>query len=471
MIKWGISAYNHNAAITVIKDDQREHEILFASESERYSGIKNDANIPDNMIAAIMKYSEPAEIHWYENQLMKNFRRVYAGQGWKKLDIHPELKRTRIKYHSHHKTHAAAGFYTSPFEQASVLVVDAIGEFTTTSIWNGGHWLSKIWGDIYPRSLGLFYSAITQRCNLKPNEEEYILMGMSAYGDPDRYYVAMKKLLDTNLHRGCLNWLSGVNDYYDFAASAQKIYEEEFEKLVYKTKKMLPHNKNLVIMGGCALNCVANNIALKYFDDVWIMPAPGDSGSSMGAILADSEKHVNWQGPYLGHNIEGEYPVGNLLNELLQGKLVGVANGRAEFGPRALGNRSLLADPRGPNVKDKMNNIKRRQEFRPFAPVVMEEHAKSIFNMPVDSSPYMQYVIRCFKKTEYPAIIHKDGTSRVQTVNNKQHPGLYKLLNEFYKRTGCPMLLNTSLNIKGYPMVNTVQDGKQFQNKYNVKVF
>ena len=280
----------------------------------------------------------------------------------------------------------------------------------------------------------------------------------------------MKVLLNTNLHKGCRDWLPGVNDYYDFAASAQKIYEEEFEKLVYKTKKMLPHNKNLVIMGGCALNCVANNIALKYFNNVWIMPAPGDSGSSLGAILASSEKHVKWRGPYLGHNIEGEYPVDKLMKELLQGNMVGVANGRAEFGPRALGNRSLFADPRGTEVKDKVNAIKRRQKFRPFAPVVMEEHAKSIFNMPVDKSPYMQFVIQCKKPTEYPAIIHKDGTSRVQTVNEKQHQGLYRLLSEWYKETGCPMLLNTSLNIKGKPMVNTLQDAKEFEGRYHVRV-
>ena len=284
----------------------------------------------------------------------------------------------------------------------------------------------------------------------------------------------MGKLVDVKLDRRCRWWLPGaqrVQDTYEMAAAAQKIYEEEFEQLVYKTKKMLPHNKSRVLMGGCALNCVANNIALKYFDDVWIMPAPGDSGSSLGAILAETETHINWRGPYLGHNIEGDYPVGKLMNELLQGNMVGVANGRAEFGPRALGNRSLLADPRGTKVKDQVNAIKRRQEFRPFAPVVMEEHAKDIFNMPVDKSPYMQYVIQCSKGTEYPAIIHKDGTSRVQTVNKRQHLGLYTLLNEFYKETGCPMLLNTSLNIKGYPMVNTRKDATKFQEKYKVKVF
>ena len=470
MIRWGISAYNHNAALAVVEGD----EILFASESERYSGIKNDANLPDNLIEAALEYGEPTQILWYESNFLKNLRRLCAKQGWKSIKKHPYLKRYNIKSHFHHKTHASAGFYTSPFETASVLVIDAIGEFTTTSIWNGGRWLSKVWSDSYPKSLGLFYSAITHRVGLKPNEEEYILMGMAAYGDPDKYYKRMRTLLDVNLHKGCrwwLPWAQGLQDTYDMAASAQKIYEEEFEELVYKTKKMLPHNKDLVIMGGCALNCVANNIALKYFNNVWIMPAPGDSGSSLGAILAETETKVNWRGPYLGHNIEGDYPVGKIMTELLQGNMVGVANGRAEFGPRALGNRSLLADPRGTEVKDQVNAIKRRQEFRPFAPVVMEEHANKIFNMPVDNSPYMQYVIQCTKGTEYPAIIHKDGTSRVQTVNKKQHLGLYTLLNEFYKETGCPMLLNTSLNIKGYPMVNTRKDATKFQQKYKVKVF
>jgi carbamoyltransferase len=296
-------------------------------------------------------------------------------------------------------------------------------------------------------------------------------MGMAAYGDPNRYYKPMRDLLDTNLHKGCRNFLPHVKDYYDFAASAQKIYEEEFEKLVVKAKLMLPHNENLVIMGGCALNCVANNLALKHYDNIWIMPAPGDSGSSLGAVLASTQEHVNWRGPYLGHNIEGEYPVQKALGELLQGNMVGVANGRAEFGPRALGNRSLFADPRGEDIKDKVNAIKRRQEFRPFAPVIMEEYAGTCFNMPVSDSPYMQYVIQCTKKELYPAILHADGTSRVQTVNKEQHPGLYKLLKTFYIKTGCPMLLNTSLNIKGHPMVNTIEDGNRFEELYNVKVF
>ena len=168
MIRWGISAYNHNAALAVVDGD----EILFASEAERYSGIKNDANLPDELIEAALEYGEPHQINWYESNFLKNLRRLHAGQGWKGIKKHPYLKRYWIKSHTHHKTHAAAGFYTSPFERASVLVIDAIGEFTTTSIWNGNHYLSKIWSESYPQSLGLFYSAITHRVGLKPNEEE-----------------------------------------------------------------------------------------------------------------------------------------------------------------------------------------------------------------------------------------------------------------------------------------------------------
>lgn len=480
MIIWGVTALGHDGAISVVKDNK----IVFAGHTERYTRIKNDPNLCQEIVDEALSYGYPDEIVWYEKPLLKKTRQVYAGQ-WKEVfgkNTMPKkylkkfgLGKIKVSTVKHHEAHAAAGVFTSGYKNAAVVVLDAIGEWNCCSIWkfNDGH-LKLIENNNYPHSFGLFYSAFTQRCGLKPNEEEYILMGMSAYGDPNRYYEKMKPLLEQNLHRGCRWWLpgeQGQQDTFDMAAAAQKIYEEEFEKLVYKTKKMLPHNRSLVLMGGCALNCVANNIALKYFDDVWIMPAPGDSGSSLGAILAETETKVNWRGPYLGHNIEGDYPVDKLMKELLQGNMVGVANGRAEFGPRALGNRSLLADPRGTEVKDQVNAIKRRQEFRPFAPVVMEEHAKDIFNMPVDKSPYMQYVIQCSKGTEYPAIIHKDGTSRVQTVNKNQHLGLYTLLNEFYKETGCPMLLNTSLNIKGYPMVNTRKDGTKFQNKYKVKVY
>tara|TARA_B100000427_G_scaffold329550_1_gene346267 strand:- start:2373 stop:3785 length:1413 start_codon:yes stop_codon:yes gene_type:complete len=470
MIRWGISAGFHDASISVIEDN----EILFAGHAERYSGIKNDKNINLEIIADALQYGYPNIIYWYEKPWIKNIRRLIAGQDLKKNTIKKDLAKlgitAPIKYTTHHKAHAAAGMFTSPFINANVLVIDAIGELTTTSIWSGA--LGKRFGQYYPKSLGLFYSAMTQRCGLKPTEEEYILMGMAAYGNPDRFYNAMKPLLDTNLHKGCRDFLPGLYEEYDLfgiAAATQKIYEEEFEKLLVKTKEK-DYTNNLVLMGGCALNCVANTKALEYFNNVWIMPNPGDAGSSLGAILAHTQQHVEFT-PYLGYNIKGKYPNKQLLNELLTNKIAGVANGRAEFGPRALGNRSLLADPRGPDIKDKVNEIKRRQKFRPFAPVILKEDANKWFEMPCEESPFMQYVAKCKRPDLVPAIVHKDGTSRVQTVTRKQHPGLYQLLVDWKDKTGCPMLLNTSLNIKGKPIVNTYIDGQEFAKRYGVKVF
>ena len=471
MINWGISAFNHDASISSVEKDK----ILFAGHAERYSRIKNDPNLNDGIIEDALSYGEPDVIHWYESPILKNLRRLHAGQKWNFDRVKTKLKKLGIdkpiKYHLHHETHAAAGFYTSGKESAAVLVIDAIGEFDTASIWHGTPTgLKKIWSLRYPSSLGLFYSAITHRCGLKPNEEEYILMGMAAYGDPEKYYESMTLLLDQNLHRGCRWWEYNTEDHFDFAASAQKIYEEEFEVLLRKTRELLPNEDSLVLMGGCALNCVANNKALKYYEDIWIMPNPGDAGSSLGAILAGTRQHVNWEGPYLGTNIARGYQLEEVLAHLVNGHLVGIAQGRAEFGPRALGNRSLLADPRGEHIKEKVNKIKRRQEFRPFAPIILEENVQDYFMMPVKTSPYMQYVVNS-PHQDIPAVKHVDGTSRVQTVNKTQNPHIYKLLKAWKQRTGCPLLLNTSLNIKGQPMVNTWEDAIEFEKKYQVKVF
>ena len=206
------------------------------------------------------------------------------------------------------------------------------------------------------------------------------------------------------------------------------------------------------------------------------MPNPGDCGSSLGAAALHlhntTGERVKFDTPYLGHNIKGKYPIKKALKSLKEGELFGIANGRAEFGPRALGNRSLCADPRGPEVKDKMNTIKNRQKFRPFAPMILEEHVHDYFEMPggISYAPYMQFVAKCKKPDEFPAIIHEDGTSRVQTVRKEEHPDLHKLLTEFYDETGCPMLLNTSLNIKGQPIVNDEEDAKAFAKHYGVKV-
>ena len=201
------------------------------------------------------------------------------------------------------------------------------------------------------------------------------------------------------------------------------------------------------------------------------MPNPGDAGSSLGAIANVLRKPLDWQNPYLGTEISREYPVKQALEELLDSGVVGVANGRAEFGPRSLGNRSLLADPRGGEMKDKVNKIKQRQLFRPFAPAILEEFVHDYFEIHQKTSPYMQFIGKVKDPLSYPAITHIDGTSRIQTVNKRQNPGFYSLLCAWYDKTGCPLLLNTSLNIKGQPIVNNETDASSFQSFYNVKVF
>lgn len=302
-------------------------------------------------------------------------------------------------------------------------------------------------------------------------------MGMAAYGKPKHDYT-MEKLfsdfdeivLKDNLHIGVdENFLKGA-DEMDIANSAQLVAERLIETVMNKAR-LLGNSDNLVYGGGVALNCLANRLLGKYFDNIWIMPNPGDAGNSLGAAALGYGKKINWTDAFLGYDIKGDYPVDNIIQELYSNKIVGVANGRAEFGPRALGNRSLLADPRGPEIKDKVNEIKRRQKFRPFAPIILEEHVNDYFDMPHnwDDSRYMQVIATCRHPDLFPAIVHFDGTSRVQTVP-KDGSGIRKLLEQWYQETGCPMLLNTSLNIRGEPMVNDRDDADRFEKLYGVKV-
>ena len=501
---WGVTAGAHDASIAVIKNG----EILFAAHAERSSRRKNDPLLNSTVVAQAMEYGYPQEICWYENHWKKRARQISAGQyrtaftkptpqsqmssaGYDPNDALGDLKmlsESNLPYNirsvDHHHSHAAAGYFTSKFEDSAVLVIDSIGEFETLSIWHGqGDKLRRVWSQRYPHSVGLWYSAMTQRIGLKPNEDEYILMGWAALGDPNKYYnKIMEDFLQPlsdydpsvefkhNLHRGCMWWAPELNtpqDYADIAAAVQKVYERIFDHCLRHTVKMVP-SKNIVLMGGCALNCVANSRAHHYYDGVWIMPNPGDAGSSIGAVAARHGR-LNWTGPYLGYNIKGTYPINKLLAELSTTRMAGVANGRAEYGPRALGNRSLLADPRGADVQDLVNTVKKRQAFRPFAPVVLEEHAHKYFDGCV--GPYMQYTSVCKRPDLFPAIAHYDNTSRVQTVNKLDHPDLYQLLSRWYSETGCPMLLNTSLNIKGEPMVDTEEDAERWHNRYGVKVF
>lgn len=484
MITWGISANSHDAALAVFSKDGLE----FASHSERFSGIKNDAHLNDELINYALKWGEPDEVIWYERPFIKTLRQLRAGQGWNwsENNIKKYLKQYGINcpihYSSHHRSHAAAGYYTSTFNDATIVCIDSIGEFETLTVWEGKDSdLTQLYSQGYPDSIGLWYSAMTQRIGLKPNEDEYILMGMAAYGDPEKYFWdiindfieyqdGVEVRFKHNLHRGCRWWrpeLTTEQDMYDIAAATQAVYEYTLRNILRDVKSMTRQN-NLVLMGGCALNCSANSIAYEFFDNVWIMPNPGDAGSAVGAVLAHKQEHMPIDHVYTGYNIEGDYPVEEAIQELLTTGICGVANGRAEYGPRALGNRSLLADPRGHDIKDRVNEIKRRQKFRPFAPVVLAEYYHENFEGPANN--YMQFTARCTNPDLYPAITHADGTSRVQTVG-PDGSGIRQLLEAWHAKTGCPMLLNTSLNIKGKPMVNDLTDAEEFATMYKIKVF
>ena len=483
----GINALNHDAAITLIEDDK----IIFAAHAERYSGIKNDSNLNKEMFQDMEQYGEPDYVVYFERPWIKKLRQLKAGQysevfslknlPQNHLDEVMGGKYSIDEYVDHHLSHASSTYFTSPYTESAVVVIDAIGEFDTISIWYAkGNKLEKRWSQTYPHSLGLWYSAMTQRLGLKPQEDEFILMGMAAWGIPNKSLQRqVKKLMNKNLHRGCMDWDSkslpddGTEQWkFDVAHNVQVVCEQEILKVFSKVPKLVPETNNICYSGGVALNCVANSLVVEEYPNLWILPNPGDAGSSLGCAAYVNKKHLNFDSAFLGYQIKGwTYPVKPVLKELLKGNLVGVANGRAEFGPRALGNRSLLADPRGKDIKQKMNKIKNRQEFRPFAPSVLEEHAHEIFEMPTKKSQFMQYVAKCKYPDKYPAICHVDNTSRVQTVSKEDNPGYYKLIKEFYKETGCPMILNTSLNIKGQPIVNDEEQREQFIKKYGVKVY
>lgn len=488
----GVSAGFHDAALTVI---DQHGDIKFAGHSERYSKKKNDANLCPEIIEEIYGY-HVGTIAYYERPLYKQLRQLYSGQGvdWHQLTAHQVLKQQFANYYSicnqkiqtynHHLSHAAAGFQTSSYDRATVVVIDAIGEFDTISIWGaeynaqGQAKYTKLWGQRYPHSIGLFYSAVTQRVGLHPLDEEYITMGMSAWGRPNWYQRMHRDLIaddaevvfKDNLHLGISDEYLNMATNEDLAASAQLLAETLIGEVMARARGF-GWSTNLVYMGGVALNCLANRNLGNYFDNIWIMPCPGDAGSSLGAAALAYGKKINWTTAYLGHNISGPYPVNSILDHLLTDKIVGVASGRAEFGPRALGNRSLLADPRGPEIKDRVNEIKRRQQFRPFAPVILAEHVHEYFDMPSgwSDTSYMQVVARCRRPDLFPAIVHVDGTSRIQTVP-KNNSGIRELLEKWYVLTDCPMLLNTSLNIRGEPMVNDRTDADRFEKLYGVKV-
>jgi len=502
----GVSAGFHDAAISLI---DQQGKIIFAAHSERYSKLKNDAGISPDLLKEISGY-DISKIAYYERPWAHNLQKIMSGQtplgpwttrGAIGLHLGDWLDRFMISIpyadthvttmipleivtHGHHLSHAAAGFQTSPFQTAAVVVIDAIGELDTISIYRawyddqGRAQYRRLWRQGYPHSIGMFYSAMTKRVGLKPMDEEYITMGMAAYGNPINHFYLTDRFVDSieesrfreNLHLGIRDQELGWMNNEDIAACAQAVTEQMIDTVMQRARR-LTGETNLVYGGGVALNCVANRLLGRYFDNTWIMPNPGDAGSSLGAAALAYGKKLQWQDAFLGHEITGSYPTQRLIEKLRHNQIVGVASGRAEFGPRALGNRSLLADPRGADIRDRVNKIKRRQKFRPFAPVILEEQVHEYFEMPRawPSSPYMQTVASVKRPDLYPAISHYDGTARVQTVA-RDGSGIRQLLEAWYAQTGCPMLLNTSLNIRGEPMVNDRDDADRFEQLYGVLV-
>jgi carbamoyltransferase len=482
----GITSNNHDASLALIDGDK----IVWAAHSERYSRIKNDSVLNQHIINDMQQYGSPTEVVWFEQPLLKNTRQLYARQPITFATHRNELKKFKLNhlpvhFTGHHCSHAAGGYFTSGFRDAAILVVDAIGEWDTVSIWSAKDTvLSKIWTKKYPNSIGLFYSAMTAYLGLKPNEEEYILMGMAAYGQP----IYKNEILDTffqhisapdfelkfNMHKGCNWWVPSNANFskYDIAASVQSIVEDYLLHTI-KWMKTICNSDNLVLMGGIALNCVANSIIARenIFKNIWIMPNPGDSGSAIGAVAAYTNSYLTWDTPFLGTNIERTLDIDSIVKKLKNGEIVAVANGRAEFGPRAFGNRSLLCDPRGPNAKALMNTVKHREQFRPFAPAILEEYAHSYFDIPVSTSPYMQYVSQCLYPNELPGICHIDNSSRVQTVTSTTNSQFRLLLEAWHNASGCPILMNTSLNVRGEPLVNTWEDAYRFSELTGVSIF
>ena len=440
---------------------------------------------------------------------------------WVKDGISKYLKgfNGTIIFPEHHISHAAHTFFTSPFNESAILTVDGVGEWTTTAFGSASDTTIELTNDIrWPHSVGLFYSAFTYFLGFKVNEGEYKLMGLSAYGKPKYYDLIMENLIDVkndgSIHLN-MKYFSFTYDkvmtnqnfsdlfgiaprkedsnakqiHYDIAASAQLVLEEILLRMANHVHKKTGM-KNLCLGGGVALNGVVNYRILKEgpFENLHIPPSPGDGGSAIGCaqylyycheknkrkVEPNAERIQNnvYVGPsysndeiksFLDMNkIQYKYLEKDPLLEttaqlIAEGNVVGWYQGKMEWGPRALGNRSILADPRNAEMKDILNEkIKHRESFRPFAPCILEEHLSEYFDIDIPS-PYMLLVAPVKKPEKIPAVTHVDGTSRIQTVSKDTNPLYYNLIAEFYKITGVPVLINTSMNVRGEPIVNTLE--------------
>ena len=548
MIVLGISAYYHDSAAALIKDGV----VIAAAEEERFNRIKHYNGFPVRACKFCLDYAsitldDVDKVVFYEKPFVK-FERIlrthinYAPRGlltflsampvWlkEKLNmrhtIQKELKREfgvkhgDIEFCHHHLSHAALAYSASPFERCAVLVVDAVGEDATTSIYKAspeGYELLESFG--FPHSLGLLYSAVTYYLGFKVNSDEYKVMGLAPYGDKGTpEYEAIRRKITTELVEVRDNGSIKLNDrHFTYMYGDKMVSDSNWLKLFGFARRnqgeaILSHHKNmalaiqdvteqillnmagharqisgeenLCVVGGCALNCAAiGKLKLSSKPGTVFVPyAPGDDGAAVGCALyacGGAKQAGKNENPFLGvafddsevqqviaensltsEHIEDFNRLCKVVaRELADSKIVGWFQGRMEFGPRALGNRSILADPRNPKMKDMVNaRVKFREAFRPFAPAVIERYASSVFDH-VERSPYMSTTFRINDgETGYPAITHVDHTARIQTVSPHDNARFYELLEAFHALTGSPLLLNTSFNVMGEPIVCSPQD-------------
>ncbi len=426
----------------------------------------------------------------------------------------------QIVFPEHHRSHAASAFFPSPFARAAVLCIDGVGEKATTTAWRGdGNRLTPLWQIDFPHSLGLLYSAFTEYLGFRVNSGEYKVMGLAPYGTPrfiDRILGTLIDLKDDGTFRLDMRYfeyatgLRMTNRAFhelfggpprkpesaltqrdkDIARSIQAVTEEVVLRLA-RTIRRETGETRLCLAGGVALNCVANGRVLREagFEDIWIQPAAGDAGGALGAALAAWHEHLgNERTPVPGDSMKGallgpswsdrsidetllrfgavshapgdEHLLNRTVDLLAAGDVVGWFQGRMEYGPRALGNRSILGSPSDPGMQSRMNmKIKFRESFRPFAPAVPAERASDCFDLDRES-PYMLLVAQVGdgSRSTLPAVTHVDGSARVQTVSAAWNPRFHELLSRFERRTGCPVLVNTSFNVRGEPIVCTPED-------------
>lgn len=524
----GISCYYHDASAALLKDG----EIVAAAEEERFTRIKHDTSFPKNAINFCLEsqgitINDIGYIGFYEKPFLKFERLLYQvidtfPRSWKvfikampswiteKLRVMKAVRKMKYRgdvfFIEHHLAHAASCFLVSPFRKAAIVTVDGVGEWTTTAYGIGRENKIELWKHIkFPHSLGLLYSTITAYLGFSVNNSEYKVMGLAAYGDPEKYYDKLRKVIDINKDGSFRMDMSYFSYHYsdrmpskklfkllggkpgkgeltqrhkDIAAALQKIYEEAFFKIVRHARKETKCS-NLVLSGGCALNSVANG---KLKGRVWIQPNASDGGTAMGAaayiyftILGNKRNYVlehAYLGPeYKRKQIKKFLEKNNVKYSILNRKalikktaklihennIVAWFQGRMEWGPRALGNRSILANPCNPDARDLLNaKVKHREMFRPFAPVVCKDDAKKFFDYNGEKATDFMLMVRKIKPGwRIPSVTHIDGTGRFQTVDKGK---LYDLIKEFGRISGVPALINTSFNVSGEPIVCTPYD-------------